>query len=244
MIAALPSTALLAQLPASGSLWDAILGINLELPTWTLYLAVAINGLSGAAYAARRGFDFTGVIGMAVIQGLGGLILLSVLLQTGVPFVLTNVWYIIIATTAGLAGFFFAAAISQALQFAVVLDALAMGLFVVIGSGQALQVAVNPLAAILLGVLTATGGLILRDIMAGSAPLILRPGVWVGVVALAGSTLFVVMIEVFDAPLPFTQLVTVLFVGILRTLAARFGWKTGKAQDLSERMTRYWKLRA
>ena len=82
----------------------------LALPLWTLYLATAINALSGGAYAARRGFDFTGVVGMAMIQGIGGLLLVSVLLQLGVPFVLTDPWYIVTAAVAGLLAFFFARA--------------------------------------------------------------------------------------------------------------------------------------
>lgn len=215
----------------------------LVLPAWTLYLATAINALSGAAFAARRGFDFVGVVGIAVIQGIGGLMLLSILLQLGVPFVLTDPVYILAAGFAGLMGFFFAAAISQALRFALVLDALAMGLFVSIGVGRSLQAAIDPLAAIFLGVVTATGGLVLRDILAGSAPTILRPGVLVGVVALAGSVLFVVMINWFGSTLAQAQLACVLFVGLVRTLAVLLDWRTHEATDLSERLARYFEGR-
>ena len=215
----------------------------LALPLWTLYLATAINALSGGAYAARRGFDFTGVVGMAMIQGIGGLLLLSVLLQLGVPFVLTDPWYIVTAAVAGLLAFFFARAISQALRSALILDALAMGLFVSVGAGEALRVAVNPLSAILLGVVTATGGLVLRDIMAGNAPTILRPGVLVGVVALAGSVLFVAMVRYLGASLSQAQLATVLFVGLMRTLAVVLDWRTNEAGDLSARMARFWEGR-
>ncbi len=227
----------------SQDFWDSLQQETLVFPTWTLYLAAAINALSGAAFAARRGFDFVGVVGMAVIQGIGGLLLMSILLQLGVPFVLTDPWFIVTASTAGLAGFFFAAAISQALKFALVLDALAMGLFVSIGVGQSVQVALNPLSAIFIGVVTATGGLVLRDIMAGNAPTILRPGVLVGVVALAGSVLFVVMVNYLGTTLAQAQLATVLFVGLMRTLAVMLDWRTHEATDLSERMSRYWEGR-
>lgn len=216
---------------------------SLALPTWTLYLATFINALSGAAYAARRGFDLVGVVGMGVIQGLGGLVLLAVLLQLGTPFVLTDPWYLVFAIIAGMLGFFFAAAISQALRSALVLDALAMGLFVSVGVAESIIVALNPLSAILIGVLTATGGLVVRDIMAGNAPTLLRPGVLVGVVALAGSVLFLVLVRWFDFPLWRAQLITVLFVGVLRTLAVVRDWRTHEASDLSARMARYWEGR-
>lgn len=223
--------------------WSSLQLDRLVLPEWTLYLAAAFNAISGAAFAARRGFDFTGVVGMAFIQGIGGLLLLSVLLQLGVPFVLTDPWYIAVATAAGLLGFFFAAAISRALRSALILDALAMGLFVAVGVGTSIQVAVNPLAAVFMGVVTATGGLILRDIMAGNAPTILRPGVLVGVVALAGSVLFVLMVRYFGAALAQAQVVTVVCVAVLRVLAVVLDWRTHEATDLSDRMARYWEGR-
>lgn len=215
----------------------------LGIPLWMLYLATAINALSGAAYAARRGFDFVGVLGMGVIQGIGGLLLMSILLQLGQPFVLTDPLFVVVASAAGLLAFFFAAAISQALRAALVLDALAMGLFVAVGVGQSLLVAINPMSAIFIGVVTATGGLVVRDILAGNAPTILRPGVLVGVVALGGAVLMVVLVEWFDVPMSAAEIITVLFVAVLRTLAVLLDWRTSEATDLSERMARYWEGR-
>lgn len=220
-----------------------VVGTALALPVWTLYLATFINALSGAAYAARRGFDFVGVIGMGVIQGLGGLVMLSILLQLGAPFVLTDPWYIIFAVLAGLLAFFFAAAITRALRSALVLDALAMGLFVSVGVAESIIVAINPLSAIFMGLLTATGGLVLRDIMAGNAPTLLRPGVLAGVAALAGSVLFLLLVRWFGLELAQAQVITVLFVGVVRTLAVVRDWRTHEATDLSERMARYWEGR-
>lgn len=238
-----PAAAVLDQLAAiapTGGFWASLALDSFVIPEWTLYLATAFNSLSGAAFAARRGFDFIGVIGMAFVQGLGGLMLLSVLLQLGVPFVLTDAWYIAAASIAGLVGFFFAAAITQALRSALVLDALALGLYVTVGVGTSVQVAVNPISAVLMGVVTGTGGLILRDIMAGTAPSLLRPGVLVGIVALAGSSLFVVLVRYLDASLAQAQVITVLFVAVLRILAVIRDWRTHEATDLGSRMARYW----
>lgn len=213
---------------------------TLALPLWTLYLSTAINALSGAAYAARRGFDFVGVIGLAISQGLGGLVLLAVLLQLGTSVVFTDPVFLMVSVLAGLMAFFFAAAITRALRFAIVLDALAMGLFVSLGVGQALQAAANPAAAVFLGVLTATGGLVLRDIMAGNAPSILRPGVLTGVVALAGSVLFLVLVRSLGMSYLEAQVSTVLFVGVVRSLAVWRDWRTHEARDFSARVSRYW----
>lgn len=241
-VTAMAAMHVIGQVVATTPPPDAVTEI-LALPKWTLYLATAINALSGAAYAARRGFDFVGVVGMGVIQGLGGLVLLSILLQLGAPFVLTDPWYVVLAGIAGMLGFFFAAAISRALRFALVLDALAMGLFVSIGVSESIIVSINPLSAVFMGVVTATGGLVIRDIMAGNAPTLLRPGVLVGVVALAGSALFLLLVQGFGLSLAEAQLITVIFVGVVRTLAVMLDWRTSEATDLSDRMARFWEGR-
>ena len=138
-------------------------------------------------------------------------------------------WFIFSASVAGLLAFFFAAAISQALRSALVLDALAMGLFVSIGAAQSLLVDVNSMSAVFIAVVTATGGLVLRDILAGNAPTVLRPGVLVGVVALAGAVLFVVLVRVFGVALGQAEVVTALFVAVVRTLAVVRDWRTHEA---------------
>jgi uncharacterized membrane protein YeiH len=216
-----------------------IVATGRDSSNWTLYAAAGINALSGATFAARRGFDVIGVMGLAMAQGLGGMLLLAVLLQLGVPFVLTDPVYIFVAAGAGLLAFFFAAAISQALRLALVLDGLALGFLCAVGVNESLLVQLNPLSAVFIGVLTATGGLILRDIMAGIAPQVLRPGVWTGLVALIGSVLFV-LLDTLGASREVAQLATVVAVGLLRTLAVVRGWRTHEASDLSGRAWRYW----
>jgi uncharacterized membrane protein YeiH len=228
---------------SQSGLWDLFLSPSGTIADWGLYIATAINAVSGAAYAARRGFDVVGVIGLAVAQGLGGLLLLSVILQLGVPVVLTDPVFIILALVMGLLGFFFAAPISQALRFALIIDALAMGLLVAVGVGQSLAVAVNPLSAIFMGVVTSTGGLVLRDILAGNAPMLLRPGVWTGLAALAGAVLMVLLVEWSGVPLGPAQTITVVFVTLIRTLAVVFDWRTSEASDVQARMTQYWEGR-
>ena len=224
---------------AEDSWWMNLLEGDLALPDWSILAAVGLNGLSGAAFGARRGFDVIGVLGLAVAQGLGGLILLSLLLQLGVPFVLADPIYISVVGIAGLLGFFFAAAISQALRLAILLDGLAVGFLCTVGVSQALNVKLEPVAAVFLGVLTATGGLIIRDILAGIAPQVLRPGVWLGVTALIGSILYVTLIQV-GANRPTAQVVTVLTVGGLRMLAVLRGWRTHRAHDVSGKVWDYW----
>ncbi len=225
-------------LPLQDGIED-LLSSSPQLPDWSTYAAVAFGGLAGAAFAARRGFDFIGVLGLAVAQGLGGLLLASILLQTGTPFVLTDGWYLVIVTVAGIVGFFFAGLIARAVQSAILFDALSLGLLCAVGTNMAMRSGLNNPPAVFIGVVTAVGGMILRDVLAGRAPEVLRPGIFIAFAALVGAIVFVVLVDI-GATRTFAQFVTVVVVTALRFLSVRFHWATREAKDFSDRVWRLW----
>ena len=214
-----------------------------QLPDWATYAAVAFGGLSGAAFAARRGFDAIGVLGLAVAQGMGGLLLASILMATGTPEVLTDGRYLVLVTIAGCLGFFFAGLIARAVQSAILLDALSLGLLCAVGTNTAYRSGLDPIPVIFIGVMTAVGGLILRDILAGRAPEVLRPGIFIAFAALIGAILFVVLVTYFDATRAFAQMATLIVVGSIRFLSVQFHWVTHEATDFSDRVWGRWPRR-
>ncbi len=210
-----------------------------KLPTWTLYVAVAFGAFSGAAFAARRGFDLVGVLGLATAQGIGGLLLMGILLQQGVPEVLLDPWYLIIVAGAALVAFFLADLIIQAMESLLILDALSLGLLCAWGTNQALRADLEDVAAIFIGVITAVGGGILRDILSGRAPDVLRPGILTATAALIGAIVFVLMVDFTPATRPFAQTATVAVVATIRLLSHWLRWETRGARDYSERLMRH-----
>ena len=212
-----------------------------KLPDWTLYLAVAFGAFSGAAFAARRGFDLVGVLGLAVAQGIGGLLLTQILLQQGVPEVLKERWYLIVVVVAALVAFFLADLITRAMESLLIIDALSLGLLCAIGVNQALRALPDNagISAVFLGVLTAVGGGILRDILSGRAPDVLRPGIFTATAALIGAIVFVLLVELASATRPFALTVTVAVVATIRLLSHWLHWETRGARDYSDRLIRY-----
>lgn len=215
-----------------------LLAAQPQLPAWSTYAAVAFGGLAGAAFAARRGFDVIGVLGLAIAQGMGGLLLSAILLATGTPEVLTDGKYLLLVTLAAALGFFFAGFIARAVQSAIILDALSLGLLCAVGTNDALRGGLDPLPAVFIGVVTAVGGLILRDILAGRAPEVLRPGIYIAFAALIGATLFVVMVDYLGSTRALAQLATLVVVASLRLLSVQFHWTTHEAVDFSDRVWR------
>ena len=109
--------------------------------TVPLYLdlaAVFLGGLSGSLHAVRRGFAITGLVALAVAAGLGGGILRDILLQNGPPVALKNPWYLPTVLVAAGIGFVFGSMMKQVRKPIIVMDAVWLGLYAVVGAQKAL----------------------------------------------------------------------------------------------------------
>ncbi|MEZ5116187.1 MAG: TRIC cation channel family protein [Candidatus Nanopelagicales bacterium] len=212
----------------------------LALPSWSQLAAVVIGAVAGATHAARRGFDVIGVLGLAIATGLGGLLLRDILLQAGTSVVLLQSQYIVGASLAALAGYFFAGLISRVGNLLLVFDAFALGFLVSVGTDQAVRLALPAGSAIFIGVVTGVGGLVLRDILSGEAPQILRPGVFIAVAALAGAVVFMALQRYTQLPGSIVQLTTVAVVVLLRVGARWRDWETRPAVDYTDRIWQLW----
>ncbi len=165
-------------------------------------LGVFVFGLSGGLVAVRKGLDLVGIIVLAWVAGLGGGILRDVFLGDTPPVGLSDWRLLAPAGMAGAVTFLWyrrlralfrrradlrARVLGRSVR---VLDAGGLAFFAVSGSLKALEFQAGALAAILLGVLTATGGGALRDVLAGHVPEVLRRELY-AVPALIGATLIV-----------------------------------------------------
>lgn len=212
------------------------------LPVWASYAAVAVGGVAGASHAARRGFDVIGVLGLAIATGLGGLLLRDVLLQKGTPVVLVDPRYLLSACLAALVGFFFAGLIVRLNRLLVGLDALAMGLMVGLGVSAAIWYQLGVAAAIFLGVTTAVGGSVLRDLLSGEPPSVMRPGIFSGLAALIGAVAFEGLFKL-ALPVFWVQVGTIATVFAVRILALWRGWETPTSVDVTDRLWDFWARR-
>lgn len=208
------------------------------LPTWTLYLAVVVSGVAGATYAARRGFDVIGVLTLSVTTGLGGLLIRDILLARG-PLILRDPTFIWMAVIAAVLGFFFAGYFARFDRVLLGLEALAMGLLASVGADSALRAGLGALSAVAVGTIVGTAGSLLRDILGGDAPQLLRPGVFLGVIALGGSILYVVLEDVTSEPL-LSQIIVIAAVFVTRVVALLLDLETKPAEDLTDRVWSFW----
>jgi len=224
----------------SGTVATVIAGLPLGLPAWTQLAAVGVGAVSGAVYAAKRGFDAVGVLMLAVAEGLGGLLLRDTLLQTGTSVVLVDGRYLLVATVAAVIGFFFAGLVDRLEGVILVLDAVALGFFCTVGADAALGISLSPIAAVFIGTVTAVGGLVLRDLLAGDAPRVLRPGVFTAAAAFFGALAFVLIESLTSVPSGQAQIIAMVVVFAVRLLAVRLEWRTRSASEIGDRVWAVW----
>jgi uncharacterized membrane protein YeiH len=159
-------------------------------------LGVFAFGLSGGLVAVRKRLDLFGVLVLAGASGLGGGILRDLLIGRTPPIGISDWRLIATAIAAGLVTFVYHPGVERLSRLVKVLDAFGLAVFAVGGAIVALAtVGIPPLAAIIVGTLTAVGGGALRDVLAGQVPEVLRRELY-ALPALVGSTIVVVAYEV------------------------------------------------
>lgn len=170
----------------------------------------------------RHGLDVFGVLVLAFAAGNAGGIIRDLLIGAVPPGAIADWRYIGVSILAGLATFFGHSKARRLKSPVLVLDAAGLGLFAVSGTLKALAFGLNPVAAILLGMLTGTGGGMLRDVLVAQIPTVLRAELY-AVAALAGGAV-VVAGELLRLPaIPVAVAGAVLCFG-LRILAIQRGW--------------------
>lgn len=184
-------------------------------------LGVFANGLLGGAVARRFKLDPVGLSVLAIVSALGGGAIRDVLLDLR-PVALTDLSYLTTALVAALLAFLVSLEGRRWNQIFPWVDAIALGTWAVVGTEKALLHDVHWLPAILLGVLTASGGGVVRDMMLGRVPIILqRSELYATAAFVGGSTMVLLNLVVSESV---ASLTAVVVGGGLCLAARKRGW--------------------
>ena len=158
---------------------------------WLDLFGIAVFAASGALAAARRGQTLVTFSFFALVTGVGGGTVRDLLI--GVPVFWVHDWRVpaTCLATAGLAwttpAHFWK---GRALDW---FDAVGLAVYAVFGAAKALGFGIPLLPAMMMGVITACVGGIIRDMLAGEPSILLRPEIYVTAAALAAG-LFVLLV--------------------------------------------------
>jgi len=135
---------------------------------------ILVFAISGALVAVRKGLDLFGVLVLAGATGLGGGFVRDVLIGATPPAALADWRYLLVPVAGGLLTFLLHPALGRLERLVAVFDAAGLALFCVTGATKALTYGLGPVPAALMGMVTAIGGGVIRDLLAGRVPVVLR----------------------------------------------------------------------
>lgn len=189
---------------------------------WLDHVAIAVFAISGALVASRKQMDAVGFVLIAVVTGFGGGTVRDLLLGRTPVFWLRAPELVAVAVFAGLLVFFVAHRFENRFRALLWADAVGLALYAVLGAEIALLAGAHAWAAVILGVVTATFGGIVRDVICNEVPLILRREIYVTAAA-AGAAVFVVlrMEGIWREP---AFLAGALVCFVIRAAAIQRGW--------------------
>lgn len=142
--------------------------------------------VSGAIAGRKNQMDIFGMFMLALVTCIGGGTLRSLLIGATPPPVLADPSYVSLAAAATVAAFF-AEPVWEKWQRAVsFFDAIGLGLFVCIGIQVAQNHGLAPWACLGMGLVTATFGGVLRDLLRAEVPLIFRKEIYATAALLGG----------------------------------------------------------
>ena len=190
------------------------------------YIGTAVFAVSGGLTAARRGMDLFGFVVIAMIAGTGGGTLRDVLLGLGPVTWIRDPSFLVVAAIAG-AVTFFGAPLLERLNVPrrgvlVWADAVGLAIFAVSGTQLAMTYDIPAISAVLLGMLTAVGGGVLRDLLSDTMPLILHKDLYASA-AVIGSITVLALDRLGADPVTGTVVATLAGFGV-RAYGILSGW--------------------
>ena len=204
-------------------------------------LGIFVFAVSGCVVAVRHRFDVVGLVALGTVTGLAGGITRDLLIGEIPPVALREWEWLVVPIVAAIVVAVLPGLVERSRQPVLVFDAAGLGLFAAVGASRAVDAPVSVPAAVLVGAISAIGGGLLRDVLAGDVPQIFSPDSKLYAIPATIGALVVVIgneLELADTPV---QIVAAVAAFALRMAALHFGWhapiprRAVEADDLRSR---------
>jgi uncharacterized membrane protein YeiH len=196
--------------------------------------------ISGALAAGKARMDWAGVVVLGIVAAVGGGTTRDLLLGEVPVSWIADPWFVVVGAAAALS----VIPLTRTRVFKFldrydlvnVADAAGLSLFVITGANIALDAGANDFAAMLVGVVSGTGGGILRDLLANKIPEVLKGGELYASAAFAGAAIYVGLLHLPGDP-RLALWLPVGFIFGLRMLAIFRGWEIPKFKPKKRQLT-------
>lgn len=186
------------------------------------YVGVAVFAATGALAASRKQLDIIGFVFLASLTGIGGGTIRDLVLGIRPVFWVSDSGYLLVTAGIGIALFFTARLVEYRYRLLLWLDAIGLAAYGALGAHIGLAAGSPPLVAIVTGMMTATFGGLLRDVVSGEPTVLMRKEIYV-TAALCGASCYVALAANGIDP-ALAALAAVPLALFIRGGALAFGW--------------------
>ena len=189
-------------------------------------VAIAAEAMTAALAAGRRRMDWFGVCVLAVVTALGGGTMRDTLLGHYPLSWVADPSLLLIASGAALVTIALARFMETLRWPFLILDALGLVVFTIIGCNVAIGMGQSPVIVIVAGMITGIAGGILRDVLCNDIPLVFSGELYATVSIVTGALYYLGAVAGF--PLEAVTILAMVVGFTLRVLAILFNWSMPK----------------
>ncbi|MEM6830837.1 MAG: trimeric intracellular cation channel family protein [Bacteroidota bacterium] len=186
-------------------------------------LGTMVFAISGALTARDKKLDFFGVSAVGFITAIGGGTIRDLLIGSTPVGWMNDLIYLAMIGLGVVISLLFGKTVRKLRRTFFIFDTIGIAVFTVLGLQKALLAGIHPLVSVMMGMVSAVFGGVIRDIVCNEIPLIFRKEIY-ALACLVGGALYIFLQWIAWDQL-WCILVTILFIVTFRILAVRFQWK-------------------
>ncbi|MCJ8323843.1 MAG: trimeric intracellular cation channel family protein [Rhizobiales bacterium] len=186
------------------------------------WFGIVVFAISGALAASRKQMDIIGFVIFACITAIGGGTVRDMMLGLTPVFWVADTLYIIVASLIGVLVFFTAHIPQSRFRLLLWADAIGISTFSVLGAQIAIDAGISHASAILMAVITASFGGIIRDVLADDKSILLRQEIYLTAI-LIGAASYIGLIEL-SLDKNIAAIIGFLACLFTRGLALKYNW--------------------
>ncbi len=185
-------------------------------------LGTFVFAISGMLAAANKQFDIFGAAVIAFVTAMGGGTLRDLLIGAQPVAWMQDLNYLSVIGLAVPLSYFFRSFILRLRRTMFLFDSIGIGLFTILGLQKTLDMGLHPVVALMMGVVSAVFGGVIRDLLSNQAPLIFRKEIY-ATACMMGGILYLILSS-FSLDYNIKVIGTVLFIIAIRIAAVRRHW--------------------
>jgi len=185
-------------------------------------IGTLVFAISGVLAAVEKKFDVVGALVLGFVTAVGGGTLRDVLIGSTPVGWMNDLNYLIIIIAALPLCYFAKKYILRLRKSLFLFDTIGIGLFTILGLQKTLSIGLSPAIAVLMGVVSATFGGVIRDVLSSEVPLIFRKEIYASACLVGG--IVYLLTEYLSAGHPLNIFVSISLVIIIRYFAVKNSW--------------------